>query len=40
MNGREWTDFAGFFADHGLTSSRPAASELMTDELLPGRIPN
>ena len=40
MNGPEWTDFAGFFADHGLTSSRPAASELMTDSLLPGRIPN
>ena len=35
MNGREWTDFAGFFADHGLISTRPGASELLTDELLP-----
>jgi putative hydroxymethylpyrimidine transport system substrate-binding protein len=39
MNPREWEDFAGFFADHGLISSRPTASELLTNELLPGKIP-
>ena len=40
MSAREWEDFAGFFADHGLTSTRPSAAELMTDSLLPGRVPN
>ncbi len=35
MNAREWEAFAGFFADHGLTSTRPSAAELLTDELLP-----
>jgi putative hydroxymethylpyrimidine transport system substrate-binding protein len=39
MNGREWEAFAGFFADHGLISTRPSADEMFTDELLPGRIP-
>jgi len=39
MNPREWEAFAGFFADHGLISSRPGASELLTNELLPGRVP-
>ena len=35
MNPREWEDFAGFFADHGLISTRPGASELLTNDLLP-----
>jgi hypothetical protein len=39
MNPREWEAFAGFFADHALISSRPGASELLTNELLPGRVP-
>ena len=33
MNGREWERFAGFFADHGLISTRPSAAELLTNEL-------
>ena len=39
MNAEEWEDFAGFFADRGLISDRPASSELLTDSLLPGRLP-
>jgi len=39
MDAREWEEFAGFFADQGLISSRPTAAEMFTDELLPGRIP-
>jgi putative hydroxymethylpyrimidine transport system substrate-binding protein len=39
MNGDEWEEFAGFFADRGLISSRPAAAEMLTDELLPGQVP-
>jgi putative hydroxymethylpyrimidine transport system substrate-binding protein len=39
MNGREWEQFAGFFADRGLIGTRPQASELLTNELLPGEIP-
>ena len=35
MDGREWERFAGFFADRGLIGTRPAASELLTNELLP-----
>ena len=40
MDGREWERFAGFFADNGLISSRPTSSELLTNSLLPGRIPD
>jgi putative hydroxymethylpyrimidine transport system substrate-binding protein len=36
MDGREWERFAGFFADRGLIGTRPAASELLTNDLLPG----
>ena len=39
MNPREWEEFAGFFADNGLISTRPTASEMFTDALLPGEIP-
>ena len=39
MDAREWEEFAGFFADRGLISTRPTAPEMFTDELLPGRIP-
>ncbi len=39
MDAREWVEFGGFFADRGLISSRPQASDMFTDELLPGRIP-
>ncbi len=40
MNAKEWEAFAGFFADRGLISTRPTASEMFTDELLPGQIPD
>jgi putative hydroxymethylpyrimidine transport system substrate-binding protein len=39
MNAREWEQFAGFFADRGLISTRPQASQMFTSELLPGEIP-
>ncbi len=39
MSPREWEEFAGFFADNGLISTRPTADEMFTDELLPGQIP-
>jgi putative hydroxymethylpyrimidine transport system substrate-binding protein len=35
MSPREWEEFAGFFADRGLIGTRPAAAELLTNELLP-----
>ena len=31
--------FADFFADHGLTQALPAAADVLTNSLLPGRIP-
>ena len=40
MDGREWEKFAGFFADRGLISTRPLADEMLTNELLPGQIPD
>jgi putative hydroxymethylpyrimidine transport system substrate-binding protein len=40
MNPREWESFAGFFADNGLISTRPSASEMLTNTLLPGQIPD
>jgi putative hydroxymethylpyrimidine transport system substrate-binding protein len=39
MSAREWEAFAGFFADHGLISTRPTADEMFTDDILPGPIP-
>jgi len=39
MSANEWEDFAGFFADRGLITDRPGSSELLTNSLLPGRIP-
>jgi putative hydroxymethylpyrimidine transport system substrate-binding protein len=40
MNPREWRRFVAFFADRGLIHSRPAPGELLTNDLLPGQIPN
>lgn len=39
MDPREWERFAGFLADQGQIGSRPAAEELLSNELLPGEIP-
>lgn len=40
MDPREWERFAAFFAERGLISDRPNADELLTNELLPGEIPD
>lgn len=40
MRPRRWEEFAGFFADRGLVERRFTASELLTNELLPGPIPD
>jgi putative hydroxymethylpyrimidine transport system substrate-binding protein len=40
MDPKAWERFAGFFADHGLIDSRPTADQLLTNEYLPGRIPD
>ncbi len=39
MDEREWELFAGFFADRGLIETRLRAGEVLTNELLPGEIP-
>ena len=39
MDPAEWERFAGFFADAGLIESRPSAAELLTNEHLPGKVP-
>lgn len=39
MDPEEWTAFAGFLADQGQIDQRLAADELLTNELLPGEIP-
>jgi putative hydroxymethylpyrimidine transport system substrate-binding protein len=39
MRPRQWTNFAGFFADARLVERRFAADDLLTNELLPGEIP-
>jgi putative hydroxymethylpyrimidine transport system substrate-binding protein len=40
MNPREWQRFVGFFAERGLIQSRPSPDELLTNDLLPGQIPD
>jgi putative hydroxymethylpyrimidine transport system substrate-binding protein len=40
MDPREWERFAGFFADRGLIETRPTADDLLTNDLLPGEIPD
>jgi putative hydroxymethylpyrimidine transport system substrate-binding protein len=39
MRTSEWEEFAGFFADQGLAETRFRAGDLLTNELLPGGIP-
>ena len=39
MNPGEWEEFAGFLADEGVISTRPPADDLLTNDLLPGEIP-
>jgi putative hydroxymethylpyrimidine transport system substrate-binding protein len=40
MDPKAWERFAGFFADRGLIDSRPSATQLLTNEYLPGQIPD
>jgi putative hydroxymethylpyrimidine transport system substrate-binding protein len=40
MDGAAWERFAGFFADRGLISTRPTADEMLSNDYLPGEIPN
>jgi putative hydroxymethylpyrimidine transport system substrate-binding protein len=40
MDPQEWEEFAGFFADRGLIERRPTADDVLTNELLPGEIPD
>jgi putative hydroxymethylpyrimidine transport system substrate-binding protein len=39
MNSQEWETFIGWMRDHGLISGRPAPSDVLSNEYLPGRIP-
>jgi putative hydroxymethylpyrimidine transport system substrate-binding protein len=39
MNGREWEEFAGFLADEGVIGTLPAIDDVITNDLLPGQIP-
>ncbi len=39
MDPAQWHRFAQFFADHGLIESVPAASDVLTNDLLPGPPP-
>ena len=40
MDPERWREFAGFMVDEGLLESLPATDEVLTNELLPGRIPD
>ena len=40
MDPDRWREFAGFMVDEGLLESLPATDEVLTNELLPGRIPD
>ena len=39
MNASEWQEFAGFLADAGVIGELPEPDEVLTNELLPGEIP-
>jgi putative hydroxymethylpyrimidine transport system substrate-binding protein len=39
MQEREWEEFAGFLADEGVIAALPDLGETLTNDLLPGRIP-
>lgn len=39
MNPGEWRDFTGFMVDEDLIATQPSTDELLTNDLLPGKIP-
>jgi putative hydroxymethylpyrimidine transport system substrate-binding protein len=40
MDPKQWQRFAQFFADHGLINAVPSTGDVLTNDLLPGKIPN
>ena len=40
MNGREWVEFAGFLADEGVIGALPEMGDVLTNDLLPGEVPD
>jgi len=40
MDPKQWQRFAQFFADRGVIKAVPSTSDVLTDDLLPGKIPN
>lgn len=40
MDPGSWRRFAQFFADHGLIEALPSTDDVLTNDLLPGRIPD
>lgn len=40
MNPREWEEFAGFLADRGVLEARIEPADALTNELLPGKVPD
>jgi putative hydroxymethylpyrimidine transport system substrate-binding protein len=40
MDPKEWQRFAHFFADHGLIEALPSPDDVLTNDLLPGNLPD
>ena len=40
MNAREWEEFAGFLADEGVIGALPEMDDVLTNDLLPGEVPD
>ena len=40
MDPKQWQRFAQFFADHGVIKAVPSTGDVLTNDLLPGKIPN
>ena len=40
MDPKQWQRFAQFFADHGLIQALPSTGDVLTNDLLPGKIPD
>ena len=40
MDKAQWREFIGWMRDHGQISSLPSPGQVLTEELLPGKIPD
>ena len=40
MDPKQWQRFAQFFADQGLIEALPSTGDVLTNDLLPGEIPD